>query len=135
MFGFGAVGKHKRILKVAFAACLQPLKDELGNVPIPMQTDPSINAAILGVCKAYSVANNVTKTTDIAVIADAVFEELYRRESIKVQDRVDEWKNANDDAFMQSYHNAKSQTTADLDLSWLTEYATRNFEPATGKML
>lgn len=134
MFGMG-IGKHKRTLMYAFSDCLEPLKDELGNVPIPMQTDPAINAAILGACEAYALSQNIKKTGDIAVIADAVFEELYRRESINVQDRVDIWKNENNTAFLQAYDNAKSQTSANLDLTWLTQFATDNFEPATGKML
>jgi len=134
MFGMG-IGKHKRTLMYAFAACLSPLKDELGNVPIPMQTDPAINAAILGTCETYALSQNIKKPSDLAVIADAVFEELYRRESNNVQERVDVWKNENNTAFIQAYEKAKSQTSADLDLTWLTDFATDNFEPATGKML
>ena len=134
MFGFG-IGKHKRSLQIVFAACLQPLKDELGNVPIPMQTDPAINGAILGACEAYAQHHNITKPSDIAVIADAVFEDLYRRESIDVQHRVDAWKSANDDAYVSAYQDAKSKTNSEPDLSWLTDYAVNNFEPATGKML
>lgn len=134
MFGFG-VGKHKRTLTYAFADCLAPLKDELGNVPIPMQTDPAINGAILGACEGYAAANNVSKQSDLLVIADAVFEELYRRESVEVQERVDSWQQENNDAFNNMYQQAKNQTGADLNLNWLTDYAKDNFEPATGKML
>jgi hypothetical protein len=134
MFGLG-IGKHKRLLQIAFAASLRPLKDELGNVPIPMQTDPAINGAILGACEAYSQAHKITKPSDIAIIADAVFEDLYRRESIQVQNRVDEWKSSNDNAFITAYLDAKAKTNSEPDLGWLTEYAVNNFEPATGKML
>ncbi len=134
MFGLG-IGKHKRLLQIVFADSLRPLKDELGNVPIPMQTDPAINGAILGACEAYSQAHNITKPADIAIIADAVFEDLYRRESIQVQNRVDEWKNTNDEVFTNAYQDAKAKTNSEPDLSWLTEYAVNNFEPATGKML
>lgn len=134
MFGFG-LGKHKRTLTFAFADCLLPLKDELGNIPIPMQTDPAINAAFLGASDGYAIAQGVTKQSDLNVIADAVFEELYRRESVEVQDRVDKWKAEKNEAFLDMYEKAKSQTDSSLNLSWLTEYAGQNFEPATGKML
>lgn len=134
MFGFG-IGKHKRTLTYGFADCLMPLKDELGNVPIPMQTDPAINGAILGACDGYATANNVSKSGDLVVIADAVFEELYRRESVEVQERVDQWKSENNEAFTTMYEKAKSHAGTELDLAWLTAYATDNFEPATGKML
>lgn len=134
MFGFG-IGKHKRTLTYAFADCLVRLKDELGNVPIPMQTDPTINAAFLGACEGYAAAHNITKPSDLVMLADAVFEELYRRESVEVQERVDVWRNENNQAFSDMYQKAKAQTDGNLNLAWLTEYATENFEPATGKML
>jgi len=35
----------------------------------------------------------------------------------------------------QAYEVAKAQTTADLDLAWLTTYAKENFDQATGLML
>jgi hypothetical protein len=134
MFGLG-IGKHKKKLEQAFATCFWPLIDELGNVPIPMQTDPAINGAILGVCNTYAQSQNVKKPSDLLLIADAVFEEIYRLESINVQNRVDTWKNDNNDAFNQAYVNAKAKTTAELDLSWLTDFAKENFEQATGLML
>jgi hypothetical protein len=134
MFGIG-LGKHKRKLEQAFEKCFWPLIDELGNVPIPMQTDPAINASILAVCETYAQLQNVTKPTDIALMADAAFEEIYRMESVNVQERVDAWKNDNNDAFNQAYETAKSKTTVDLDLTWLSTYAKENFEQATGLML
>lgn len=134
MFGLG-LGKHKRKLEIALETCFYPLIDELGNVPIPMQTDPAINASILAVCETYARSQNVTKQSDIALISDAAFEEVYRLESINVQDRVSAWKNDNNDAFNQAYATAEAKTTADLDLTWLTDFAKENFKPATGLML
>ncbi|MBT3505495.1 MAG: hypothetical protein HN475_06970 [Piscirickettsiaceae bacterium] len=134
MFGIG-LGKHKKKLEQAFATCFWPLIDELGNVPIPMQTDPAINGAILGVCNTYSQSQNVTKPSDLLLIADAVFEEIYRLESINVQNRVDTWKNENNEAFNQAYANAKDKTSTELNLTWLTDFAKDNFEQATGLML
>jgi hypothetical protein len=134
MFGLG-IGKHKKKLEQALATCFWPLIDELGNVPIPMHTDPAINASILAVCETYALSQNVTKPSDIALIADAVFEELYRMESINVQNRVDSWKNDNNEIFTQAYANAKAKTTVDLDLTWLSNFAKDNFDQATGLML
>ena len=134
MFGLG-INKHKKKLEIALAACFWPLIDELGNVPIPMQTDPAINASILGVCESYAHTQSVTKQGDLALIADAVFEELYRLESINVQNRVDAWKNDQNEVFAQAYANAQAKTTADLDLTWLTEFAKNNFKQGTGLML
>jgi hypothetical protein len=134
MFGIG-LGKHKKKLEQAFATCFWPLIDELGNVPIPMQTDPAINGAILGVCNTYSQSQNVTKPSDLLLIADAVFEEIYRLESINVQNRVDTWKNENNEVFNQAYANAKDKTSEELNLTWLTDFAKDNFEQATGLML
>jgi hypothetical protein len=134
MFGLG-IGKHKKKLEQALATCFWPLIDELGNVPIPMHTDPAINASILAVCETYALSQNVTKPSDLALIADAVFEELYRMESINVQNRVDSWKNDNNEIFTQAYANAKAKTTVDLDLTWLSNFAKDNFDQATGLML
>jgi len=134
MFGF-STGKHKRALEFALAACLEPLKDELGNIPIPMQTDSAINGAILGVCEGYANSQGVTKPSAIATMIDGAFEELYRIESINVQNRVDSWKQQNDPHFLEAYNNAKSQTNENLDLTWLAQYADANFDQATGKML
>tara|TARA_R110002111_G_scaffold35012_7_gene68965 strand:+ start:1971 stop:2375 length:405 start_codon:yes stop_codon:yes gene_type:complete len=134
MFGL-RVGKHKKKLEQAFATCFWPLIDELGNVPIPMQTDPAINGSILGVCETYARANDITKPNDMMRIVDAVFEEIYRMESINVQNRVDTWKNDNNDAFNQAYAHAKTQTTSALDLTWLSNIAKDNFDQATGLML
>lgn len=134
MFGLG-IGKHKKKLEQALATCFWPLIDELGNVPIPMHTDPAINASILAVCETYALSQNVTKPSDLALIADAVFEELYRMESINVQNRVDSWKNDNNEIFTQAYANAKAKTTVDLDLTWLSQFAKDNFDQATGLML
>jgi len=134
MFGLG-IGKHKKKLEQAFATCFWPLIDELGNVPIPMQTDPAINGSILAVCETYAHSQNITKPNDIIRIVDAVFEEIYRMESINVQNRVDVWKGDNNEAFTKAYADAKAKTSSDLDLSWLTDVAKNNFDQATGLML
>ena len=134
MFGFG-ITKHKRKLSEAFEACFWPVMDQLGNVPIPMQSDPAINASILAVCETYALSQNITKQADIALIADTIFEEIYRLESMNVQNRVDVCKNEENAQFIQAYENARAQTNADLNLRWLTAFAKENFKPATGLML
>ena len=134
MFGF-RLGKHKRALEIALSNALEPLKDELGNVPIPMQTDPAFNGYILGICQHYAKNHHLSKTGDIAAITDAAFEELYRVESIAVQERIDDWLQQENAAFIATLTAAQTHNTAPETLHWLTDYAQQHFEPATGKML
>lgn len=121
--------KHKSKLKKALSDCFEPLKSVLGNVPIPMQTDRFITAAILGTCRAYAESNRVQEK-DFNVIVDAVFEELFRRESMAVQLRTESWLQEQDEDFMQAYYHAKSEFKPNLDLSWLATYAQQNFKVA-----
>ena len=137
MFGLGN-NRVKKTLQKAFSECLAPLKDELGNVPVEMQTDAAINAHMLGICEGYAQANNISKQQSIAIIVDAVFEEVYRRESTLVLTKVDQWRaDANSD-FIPAYDEAKATTeknTDNLDIDWFKEYATSHFEPADNLML
>jgi hypothetical protein len=126
MFNF-KVHKHKNILREAFSACFNPMRDELGNVPIKMQQSRKITASILGVCRAYAIAKKL-KEDGFNLIVDAVFEELFRRESVEVQSRAENWLQTEDDAFMKDYYFAKEETLAKgLELNWLTDYSRENF--------
>ena len=53
--------KHKNKLKQAFSECFQPLKSIFDNVPIPMQKDRYVTAAILGTCRGYAEKNDLTE--------------------------------------------------------------------------
>tara|TARA_R110001583_G_scaffold171120_1_gene324572 strand:+ start:12491 stop:12895 length:405 start_codon:yes stop_codon:yes gene_type:complete len=127
--------KHKRKLKQDFSYSFELLKDELGNVPLEMQTDAFLNGVVLSICENYLNAQNITKNTSKAVVVDAVCEELYRRESIAVQTRIDQWLVDNDTLFMQGYQYIKQQSDHKLNLQLLTKYIQQNFEQATGLML
>tara|TARA_R110002049_G_scaffold152106_3_gene316004 strand:+ start:22260 stop:22667 length:408 start_codon:yes stop_codon:yes gene_type:complete len=135
MFGFNT-GKCKRTLQQAMSDCFDPLKDELGTVPTTLHDSKYITASMLGICEAYALSNNITKNQKIALITDAVFEEVFRRESTAVLTLVDQWLNSNDSEFISIYEQAKSRTTSmELDLEWLKDYAVTHFEPSRNLML
>lgn len=134
MFGL-ASSKIRNSLQKAFSNCFDPLKDELGNVPVGMQESKVITASLLGVCESYAAAHGISKPRSVALITDAVFEEVFRRESTLVQTRVDNWLRENNAEFTQALQHARSQTTKLLDLGWLRAYALDHFEPANNLML
>jgi hypothetical protein len=135
MFGFNS-GKCKRTLQRAMSDCFDPLKDELGTVPTTLHDSKYITASMLGVCEAYTNINNITNKQKIALITDAVFEEVFRRESTTVLTQVDQWLKNNDSEFMSTYEQAKSKTNAvELNLDWLKEYSVKHFEPSRNLML
>ncbi len=135
MFGFNS-SKCKRALQRAMSACFDPLKDELGTVPTTFHNSKYITASMLGICEAYAQTSNITSKQKIALITDAVFEEVFRRESTTVLTQVDQWLKNNDSEFITAYEQAKSNTNeAELNLDWLKEYSVKNFEPSRNLML
>lgn len=127
--------KHKRKLKKDFSNCFSLLRDELGNVPLDMQTNAFLNGAILSVCENYLKDQNILKTAAKALVIDAVCEEIYRRDSVAVQVRIDQWLLDNDELFKQGYQYIKQQSLHNFNLQSLAKYTQKNFEPATGLML
>jgi len=126
MFGLSML-KHRRILKQAFSDCFLPLKDELGNVPIAMHTSKFITASILGTCRAYEEKQHI-KESNFDLLVDAVFEEIFRKESVKIQVQTEYWLHDADSDFLQYYYMAKSKTNSGSDLSWLQYSALENFK-------
>jgi len=119
--------KHKRILKQAFSDCFLPVKDELGNVPIAMHTSKFITASILGTCRAYEEQQHI-KESNFNLLVDAVFEEIFRKESVKIQVLTESWLQSSDSDFLDYYYSAKSRSKNDSDLSWLQHMALENFK-------
>ena len=140
MFGFKSA-KCKRTLQRAMSDCFEPLKDELGTVPTALHDSKFITGSMLGICESYAHSNSINSKQKIALITDAVFEEVFRRESTNVQTQADRWLSENDNEFMSAYHQSKSNTddsvnnTSELNIDWLKEYATINFEPSKNLML
>ncbi len=134
MFGLELV-KHKRKLTQNFSFCFAHLHDSLGNVPISIQKDAFVNGAIIRICEAYLHEQSVDKASSKALIIDAVFEEIYRRESVNVQIRVDEWLAQEDNLFLGGYQQANDYSNHSLKLKWLSDYAQQNFEPENNLML
>ncbi len=134
MFGLELI-KYKRKLTQDFSDCFASLKDELGNVPVEIQNDAFINGAIVGLCEVYLDQQQVKKSSSRALIVDAVFEEIYRRESVQVQTRVDAWLQQKDNAFLTGHKQASKGTNHESRLKWLSEFAQQNFESANNLML
>ena len=135
MFGFNT-GKCKRTLQRTMSDCFDPLKDELGNVPMTLHESKYVTASMLGICEAYANILNINNKHKIALITDAVFEEVFRRESTTVLKQVDQWLKNNDSEFMPAYEQAMSKTNdTELNLNWLKEYSVKNFEPSKNLML
>ncbi len=120
---------HKNKLKKAFSECFDPLKSVLMNVPIPMQKDRYITASILGTCRAYAELHNINEK-HFGVLVDSVFEEVYRQNSMAVQNRAEKWLQEGDNIFMEAYYHAKDELLAGNDLTWLAEYSQQHFKPA-----
>ena len=136
MFGF-KTGRCKSQLRKAFSDCFNPLKDELGTVPVSLHDSSYIIASMLAVCESYAGLKKITNQRQIAFICDDVFEEVFRRESTKVLTSADKLRAAQDEEFQAAYNAAVEQTKAqtELDLGWLQNYATKHFEPSKVLML
>ncbi len=128
MFGLEVL-KHKKKLKQAFSNCFDPLKSLYDNVPSEMQTSRYITASILGFCRGYATGYNI-KEKSFDVIVDAVFEEIFRQDSLSVQTQTEEWLHAPDEEFMEAYYHAKDKASPALDLKWLTDYSLEHFKAA-----
>lgn len=128
MFGL-SVMRHKRVLQRAFSDCFLPVKDDLGNVPVSMQESKFVTASILGVCRGYG-ESRVKHEADFDLIVDAVFEEVFRRESVEVQTRTESWLQSSDDEFMFFYFQAKYRTMDNKGLGWLQSTLLKHFDPA-----
>ncbi len=137
MFGLN-FGKCKRSLQHTISACFDPLKGEIGNVPPELNKSRFITASMLGICEGLADSYAIKKPQSVALIVDAVFEEVFRADATDVLRQVDDWKNNADQEFMEAYQQAKARTCADgkqLNLDWLQKYAVDNFERSNTLML
>ena len=135
MFGFRS-GKCKNALKHALSNCFDPLKDELGTVPVTLHSNKFVTASILGICEGYAESCNIKREQTLAIITDAVFEEIFRRESTDILKQVDMWISDRDSEFMTQYEAAKNNpSNKELDVNWLKTYLVENFEPSRNLML
>lgn len=69
--------------------CLAPVQDDLGNVPVPMQQDPRVNGALIGLTERVCAHFGVTRHALVRRVTAAVFEEVYRREATAVLTQCD----------------------------------------------
>ena len=134
MFGLELI-KHKRRLGNDFSDCFSPVKDQLGNVPVEIQYDVYVNGFIVEICKSYFEVNNVRHQSSQALILDFVFEEIYRRDSIKVQNYMDGLMSENAKLFKKAQEKSEELDEYDSRLDWLNKYVVEHFEPAKNIML
>lgn len=139
MFNF-KLGRCRNTLKQSFSDCFDPLKDELGTVPTQLHTDKHVCACMIAVCDAYAAHMGIKKIQSVAIITDAAFEEIFRREATQVLIQTDQWKDDNDQEFTHSYQAALAQVNQslannDLQLDWLQDYLVNHFERSRNLML
>tara|TARA_R110002049_G_scaffold273592_3_gene451421 strand:- start:6 stop:410 length:405 start_codon:yes stop_codon:yes gene_type:complete len=134
MFGLELI-KHKRKLTQNFSFCFSIIHDSLGNVPATIQNDAFVNGAIVGICEDYLQKKGIEKVSSKALIIDAVFEEIYRRESVNVQTQVDEWIKQKDMVFLRGNQQANDYNNHDEKLKWLSFYTEQNFARENNLML
>ena len=121
--------RHKRLLINAFSSCFSAIKDELGNVPLNMQKSHEIAGSIVGICRGFAIRNKINEPS-FELIVDAVFEDVFRRESLTVQTRAEKWLKTADETFMFAYYHGKTKAlnARQVDLSWLADYAKKHFK-------
>ena len=121
--------QHKHYLVNALSNCFKALKDELGNVPLGLHSSHEIAGSILGTCRGYAIANKIDESY-FEILVDAVFEDLFRRESVAIQTKTERWLQTEDEIFMLTYYHAKSKALKNktIDLYWLADYAKKHFK-------
>ena len=136
MFNF-KFNRCKNHLIKHISACFDPLRDELGTVPTDCHTSKYVTASMLGICAVHAQELDITSTNKLALITDAVFEEIFRRDATDVLTLTDQWRDSNDDEFMAAYNEAMQKTKGNgsLELDWLRTYLVENFKPSTTLML
>ena len=136
MFSF-KFNRCKSHLIKHISACFDPLRDELGTVPTELHTSKYVTASMLGICAGYAKQLDITSTDKIALITDAVFEEIFRRDATEVLTMTDQWRDGHDDEFIKAYNEAMQKTDGKdtLELDWLKTYLVDNFKPSTNLML
>lgn len=140
MFNF-KLGRCKNTLQQSFSSCFDPLKDELGTVPTELHSNKHVCASMIAICDAYAAHMGIKKIQSVAIITDAAFEEIFRREATQVLTHTDQWKDANDNEFTASYQAALERVNQslaehdDLELNWLRDYLVSHFERSRNLML
>jgi len=140
MFNF-KFGRCKSTLQKTFSNCFDPLKDELGTVPLALHESKYVTASIISICEAYACHLGLKKTQQQALLVDATFEEIFRRESTSILIQTDNWKDSNDEDFTRAYQDGLSRTQKNLDedsqlnLDWLKEHLITHYERSTNLML
>jgi len=140
MFNF-KFSRCKSTLQKTFSDCFDPLKDELGTVPVELHDSKYVTASMISICEAYANHLGLKKTQQQALLTDAAFEEVFRRESTAILTQTDKWKESNDEEFIGHYQKGWNhmQTLLDqhnqLNIDWLKDHLVTHYEPSRNLML
>jgi hypothetical protein len=83
----------------------------------------------------------LNKTQQQALLVDATFEEIFRRESTSILIQTDNWKDSNDEDFTRAYQDGLNRTQKNLDedsnlnIDWLKDHLITHYERSTNLML
>lgn len=111
--------------------CLEPVQDNLGNVPIEMQQDPRINGTLIGLTERICTQLGITRQTLVQRVIAAVFEEIYRREATAVLVQCDKLSEDPQSELSRARADIDGQPPETPDLNWvgdLNDYIQNNYE-------
>lgn len=140
MFNF-KFSRCKSTLQKTFSNCFDPLKDELGTVPVKLHDSQYVTASMISICEAYANHLGLKKTQQQALLIDATFEEVFRRESTAILTQTDQWKDDNNEEFMRAYQEGLNHMQSllnhddQLNVDWLKDYLVAHYEPSRNLML
>ncbi len=106
--------------------CLRDVQDDLGNVPVTMQQDDTINGSLIGAVERVCNVMGVTRENIVARVVAEVFEEIYRREATEVLTRCDGL--LEDTSSTAAQMRQRTRDTDDGSLSELAQYVQDHYE-------
>ncbi len=124
MFGF----KRQRItreLLLRIMACFAPVQDAIGNVPVAIQSDVRVLAALYAVIYSSLAAEGIDAESDRRIVTDRIFDEIFRREATAVLKRCDRLLAEKDGDFRRVFETNCSNQSA---LDELASYVDQNYE-------
>lgn len=111
--------------------CLEPVQDDLGNVPVEMQQDPRINGTLIGLTELICTQLEITRPALVQRIIAAVFEEIYRREATTVLTQCDKLLEDPQSELSRARAGIGEPQPEAPDPNWvsdLNDYIQRNYE-------
>lgn len=105
--------------------CFEPVQDAIGNVPIAIQSDVRVLAAVYAVIYSYLEIQGLDAEHDRRVVTDRIFDEIFRREATKVLKYCDQLLSEKNSNFCRVFETNYSNRDA---LDELASYIDQNYE-------